>query len=81
MGFWDNETCQHCGGPIEERLVTMHRKQGESYVIVEDVPAGVCRQCGGRYFSANVLKTVEETIRGRVSPRREIAVAVYSLAV
>jgi YgiT-type zinc finger domain-containing protein len=80
MGFWDGETCEHCGGSIEEQSVTVHRKRSGHYIIVEDVPAGVCRQCGSRFFSANVLKTVEETIRGRVPPQREIAVPVYSLS-
>jgi YgiT-type zinc finger domain-containing protein len=80
MGFWDGEACEHCGGTIEERLVTLDRKRNGHYFIIEDVPAGVCGQCGCRFFSANVLKTVEETIRGRVPPQREVAVPVFSLS-
>jgi YgiT-type zinc finger domain-containing protein len=80
MGFWDSETCEHCGGSIEEQLVTIHRQVADRYVIVEDVPAGVCTQCGARFFSANVLKSVEVAIGGRVAPLREVAVPIYSLA-
>ena len=80
MGFWDGETCEYCGGPIAEKRVTLHRrtKAGE-YILVENVPAGVCTQCGTRYYAANVLKLVEESIRGHRPAEREIVVPVYSL--
>jgi hypothetical protein len=48
-------------------------------VLIEKVPAGVCAECGTRYFTANVLKTVEEAIRGRRKAKREILVPLYSL--
>ncbi|MBN1865883.1 YgiT-type zinc finger protein [Candidatus Sumerlaeota bacterium] len=79
MGFWDGETCEYCGGKIVEKRVTLHRKIKKKYVIVEDVPAGVCSECGTRYYAANVLETVEANIRGgRAKARREIVVPVYS---
>ena len=65
MGLWDGERCEYCNGLIVERRVDLTRKAGENYVLVENVPAGVCTECGIRYYAANVLKTVEETIRGR----------------
>jgi YgiT-type zinc finger domain-containing protein len=79
MGFWEGETCEYCGGPIIERRVTLHRKVKKKYVLVENVPAGVCTQCGMRYFAANVLKTVEESVRGRKPAEREVVVPVYAL--
>jgi len=78
-GFWDGERCEYCGGPIVEKRVTLHRMVRRKYVVVEHVPAGVCTECGTRYYSANVLKTVEETLRGRRPAEREIVVPVYSL--
>ena len=79
MGFWDDETCEYCGGKIVEKCVTLHRKLKSKYVIIEDVPAGVCVECGTRYYTANVLKTVEENIRGRRRAKREVVVPVYSV--
>jgi hypothetical protein len=43
---------------------------------LEDVPVGVCDQCGARYFHASVLRRVAEIGRGTVSPLRTIAVPV-----
>ncbi|MBI4399997.1 MAG: YgiT-type zinc finger protein [Nitrospirae bacterium] len=48
-------------------------------MLIENVQAGVCSRCGTRYYAANVLKTVEETIRGRRKAKREVRVPVYSL--
>jgi len=79
MTFWEGEACECCGGEIVEKRVTLHRKIKGSYVILENVPAGVCKQCGTRYYAANVLKTIEESIRGRRKAERQVRVPVYSL--
>jgi YgiT-type zinc finger domain-containing protein len=80
MSFWDEETCEYCEGDIVEKRVTLHRKVKDRYVLLEDVPAGVCTQCGMQYYAANVLKTIEESLHGRLQAQREIVVPVYSLS-
>ena len=79
MAFWEGETCEYCGGPILEKRVTLHRKVRRRYVLIENVPAGVCTQCGTRCYAANVLKTMEESLRGRRQAKRKVLVSVYSL--
>ena len=79
MEFWDGERCEYCNGLIVEKRGDLTRKVGEKYVLIENVPAGVCTECGTRYYAANVLKTVEETIRGRRKAEREVLITVYSL--
>ena len=79
MGFWEGEMCEHCGGPIIERHVSLHRKVKGKYVLLEHVPAGVCKQCGTRYFAANVLKIIEESVRGRRPAKRKVVVPIYAL--
>lgn len=78
MNFWENETCEYCGGPIVERRVTLHRKVRGGYALIENVPAGVCKECGTHYYAANVLKTVQESIQGRRKADREVCMPVYS---
>src|SRR6266852_1436830 len=77
--FWDGERCEYCRGLIKEKLADVSRKVKGKYVVIENVPAGVCTECGTRYYSANVLKTIEETIAGRRKATREVQVHVYSL--
>ena len=78
-GFWEGESCEYCGGPIVEKHVTLHRKVKDQYVLIEHVPAGVCTRCGTRYYAANVLKTIQESIQGRRKAEREVCMPVYSL--
>jgi YgiT-type zinc finger domain-containing protein len=79
MSFWEGETCEYCDGLLMGRRVTLHRKIKGTYVLIENVSRGVCAQCGTRYYAANVLKTIEESVRGRRKAGREILVPVYSL--
>ncbi len=79
MGFWDKERCEYCKGPIVEKTIDLPRKVGERYVLIKNVPAGVCQGCGTRYYTASVLKTIEASIHGRRKAEKEIPMAVYSL--
>ena len=76
--FWQGERCEYCNGPIREKRVDLSRKVRGRFVVIRNVPAGVCLKCGTRYYAANVLKTIEETVRGRRKPARQLRVPVYS---
>jgi YgiT-type zinc finger domain-containing protein len=78
-GFWEGETCEYCNGAIREKKVSLSRKVKGKYFLIENVPAGVCAECGTRYFAANVLKIIAEMIRGRRRAKREVTVPVYSM--
>ena len=71
MSFWENETCEYYGGNIIEKHVKLHREIDDKHVLFEEVPAGICTECGVRNFKANVLKQIEERIRnGKVRQLR-----------
>ena len=61
--------CEHCTGKVRERRVDREalRHKG-SFVILENVPIGVCDGCGARYCDASVLRRVAEI--GRAQFRR-----------
>lgn len=71
--------CEYCNGHIREKTTELSRKVKGKHVLIENVPTGVCMECGTRYYTANVLKTIEETLRGRRKAKREVRVPVYSL--
>jgi YgiT-type zinc finger domain-containing protein len=79
LGFWEGEQCEYCNGPIVERIINLPRKVGEKYVLIRNVPVGVCKKCGTKYYAANVLKTIESSVRGRRKAESKIHMAVYSL--
>lgn len=69
--------CEHCHGMVLERRAASEalRHKGK-FVILEDVPIGVCEKCGARYFDAAVLRRVAEIGRGTVVAQRTIEVPV-----
>lgn len=51
--------CTFCGGPVEElRIEYDYRRRGR-LLVISNVPAGVCRQCGEKYFRPDVLKRMD----------------------
>ena len=47
-----------------------------NFVILEEVPVGVCEKCGARYFDASILRRVAEIGRGTAPPLRTMEVPV-----
>ena len=78
ISFWGSERCEYCNGLIRERTTDLPRKVKGKYVVFVNVPTGVCTQCGTRYYTANVLKSIEETLRRRPKAKREVQVPIYS---
>jgi YgiT-type zinc finger domain-containing protein len=62
---------------VRERRVDREALQHKGkFVILEDVPIGVCDKCGARYFHASILRRVAEIGRGTVPTRRTVEVPV-----
>lgn len=54
--------CSFCGGEVKEQQVEMdYRYHGNLYVF-QNVPAGVCQQCGEKYLLAKIAKEIEHRI-------------------
>jgi YgiT-type zinc finger domain-containing protein len=68
---------EHCGGTVRERRVKHEalRHKG-SFVILEDLPVGVCEKCGARYFDASILRRVAEIGRGTIPSQRTMEIPV-----
>ncbi len=69
--------CFYCGGTVEERRMSREvRWQGQLFVF-EDVPLGVCTQCGEKFLKPEVAKSIDQALLGRKQPTRMIQVPVY----
>lgn len=68
--------CVFCGGDIERRLIRVVIEAGDDIVVVENVPAGVCVQCGEREFSPEVVRRLERVRRERIADAKELRVPV-----
>lgn len=68
--------CSFCGGSVEEQPVTVDYRTKAGLVIIENVPAGVCRQCGERYYTAEVVKAMERLASSGIPVSRTVNVPV-----
>jgi YgiT-type zinc finger domain-containing protein len=67
-----------CGGKIVETKITYYRKFNKKLYIFEDVPVGVCQECGERIFKGYVLEKLEKISNNPACIKNEIKVPVCS---
>ncbi len=72
--------CPLCGGELEAKTVTHPQEYGGRIIILENVPAEVCQQCGEVLIRPDVLGRMQELVWSDTAPRRTAHVAVYDLA-
>lgn len=68
--------CYFCRGKVELSKVDVDFRWGRKLKVIRDVPAGVCRQCGERYFDAAVYKAMERLGASRRKSQEHLEVDV-----
>lgn len=64
-------TCEYCDGVVKEKLVKKEVfKHKTGFIMLENVPVGVCNKCGYRYYHSTILQRVEEIANGKRLPER-----------
>jgi YgiT-type zinc finger domain-containing protein len=64
--------CEYCDGIVREKIVQREAfKHKRAFVILENVPIGVCDKCGTRYYHANLLHRVAQVAAGKVAAKSE----------
>ncbi len=70
---YDYGECEICNTHMQEKHIKQDFWIREELIVVEDVPAGVCPQCGEKVVKANVgrwiAKLLENTERIAEAPR------------
>jgi YgiT-type zinc finger domain-containing protein len=69
--------CSFCGGEVEERLVSVDYRTNARLIVIENVPAGVCRQCNEQYYTAKVAKVMEKIAIKTDLPLKVLSVPVH----
>jgi len=69
--------CFRCNGQTEDRLKTHTVSMGQCVIIIKNVPALVCTQCGEAYFTDTVMDNLESLIDKLESLIKEVAIVDY----
>lgn len=72
--------CEYCDGTVKENLVEKEVfKFKTGFVMIEDVPIGICDKCGLRYYHSSILKRAEEICEEKKAPERTEIIPVAHL--
>jgi len=75
--------CAICGGKVEERVISEELRVGNDFVVIENVRAGVCVECGEKYYPPGVVdrfRNIEKSIMDRKKRKRlDVIGATYRL--
>lgn len=71
--------CFYCGGVVENRLMPYEFRWQGQLCLFENVPMGVCSQCGEKVLKPHTAKSIDLIIQKHKKPAKTIQVPVYSL--
>ena len=74
------KNCRLCGGNLEEKTITHPQQYEGKIIILENVPAEVCRNCGDVLIAPSVVKRLQQLVWSKKDPTRTDEVPVYDLA-
>ncbi len=76
----EKDLCDLCGGELKHKKVNLELHIQKKLLICEGLPADVCKQCGEKYFDAEVSGKIDRFIKEyrKEKPLRYIPVPVYS---
>jgi len=69
--------CFYCGGAVEEKLVPRELRWEGRLFVFENVPMGVCTQCGEKVLKPDVTKSIDKILEDKGKPAKIIQVPVY----
>jgi YgiT-type zinc finger domain-containing protein len=70
------DKCLFCKGKVLQEKVNVGFRWGKDLIVIEGVPATVCRQCGEKHFDAEVYKEMEKLAKGRIKPFKRLTIDV-----
>lgn len=73
------DICNVCHGHVKHTTTTYTQEYEGRLIIVENVPAWVCEQCGETYFDPEVVERIQNLIWSNTEPSRTVITPVYDL--
>ncbi len=71
--------CDLCGGKVEKKLISYTLFYEGNWIVVENVPAKVCRQCGEKLFDPDTVDRLQNIIWSKQKPAKKIGMPVFNL--
>lgn len=72
--------CPLCGGEMSDGITTIPFLISEKVVVIKDVPAEICSDCGEAYMKSSVVGKVESVLDKLEELHSEMSVVHYKAA-
>jgi len=76
-GELENDRCYFCSGNLEPGLATIPFVIGTNVVIIKQVPAEVCVQCGEAVMNSEVAAVVDKLLKQAQEFGFEVSILTY----
>ena len=76
----NEQRCLYCQGELEPQRVSRVQEYEGRWIVIENLPALVCHQCGERFFAPDVHDLVVALVKGEAKPARTDIIEVYDAA-
>ena len=76
------DKCDLCGGVLSPGTTLLEIWRGEELVVLRDIPADVCQQCGEAYLSPDISEKIDHFLEEyqQHRPKRYIPVPEFTAA-
>ncbi len=76
------DKCDLCGGELSTGTTSLEIWRSEELIVLRDIPADVCQQCGEAYLSAHVSEKIDQFLEEyrQHRPKRYIPVPEFTAA-
>ena len=72
--------CCYCGGDMAEATTTHVAENGDSVIVIRNVPCHKCKQCGEVVYNGSVVERLEQITEQLEKTLTEVAIVNYSVA-
>ena len=72
------KTCFFCRGPVVTKSVDYMARHKEKYILIKNLPAKVCEQCGEIYLDADSSRQVDKAIMQTSKAKDHLHIPVIS---
>ena len=79
-GVGQMKRCPFCGGELKQTTITHAQEYEGKVIILENLPAEVCLQCGEVLLRPDVLERVQGLVWSKAAPKRVVSVPVFDMA-
>jgi YgiT-type zinc finger domain-containing protein len=74
------DACNVCQGKLTRELTTFTQWYEGRLIVIENVPAWVCAQCGETYYDPDTVERIQAVIWSDQPPVRVVETLVYDLS-